>query len=379
MKDKMTKAIREIEKIKNKERSEFHKFEEVINTEFNGINEWSRDANQDFMVNYNSKINSIKEELIKSRSLYEDAFKSVFLKVNRESNEKYKKEMKSMMEAYRIGFEAIQKKINNEHVGNEIISSYDRRMEMINSILEVQKDNYYKVQKNATIAIAEAKKVVDVQKNAMKIFSKMNLTAGNKSDDFLIEARRNAANKINEYLSDVEIGANKFKLINDAKNASNKMIKEAMINDEMKKESVKAVNEINRALASQKKAVKAMVDSQKDILNIKNKIAKKNISNRVIDGEINLGENFPGRNDLANEAFLLEALDRLYSNEISIGEVVKELRVNFLKISQDEFGKITNTSRKTISDFENNTGNISEKKIKNIIKPFGLKLTLMPE
>jgi len=377
MKDKMTKAIHEIEQIKNKERSQYNKREVKINTDLNILDKWSSGEKQICEINHFSKNNIIKSELIKSRELYEHAFKTMAYSVSREQGENYKKEMKSMMEAYRYGVEAIQEKINNEKLNNKTSDIYDRRIEVINSIMEAQKNSYYDIQKNAAIAISEAKRVVDVQKNAMKTFSKINLDAINKPDDFLVEARKNAANKLNEYLIDGDIDANKFKLINNAKNASNKIIKEAMVNAEIKKASVKAINEINRALVSQKKAIKAMINLQKDTLNIR-EIAKKNIYNRTLDNKDNSPDPFLGGGDFVSRALLLELLDRLYSNEITIGEVVKELRVNCLKISQDEFGKITKTSRKTISDFENNAANISENKIKEIIKPFGLKLTLMP-
>lgn len=63
---------------------------------------------------------------------------------------------------------------------------------------------------------------------------------------------------------------------------------------------------------------------------------------------------------------------------ISQGEALKKLRVEVLGLRQDEYARLVDVSRKTLSDVENDKGNYSAEIINKIFKPFGLETGLVP-
>ncbi|MEG8692197.1 helix-turn-helix transcriptional regulator [Klebsiella variicola subsp. variicola] len=63
---------------------------------------------------------------------------------------------------------------------------------------------------------------------------------------------------------------------------------------------------------------------------------------------------------------------------ISQGEALKKLRVEILGLRQDEYARLVDVSRKTLSDVENDKGNYSAEIINKIYKPFGLETGLVP-
>ena len=63
---------------------------------------------------------------------------------------------------------------------------------------------------------------------------------------------------------------------------------------------------------------------------------------------------------------------------ISQGEALKKLRVEVLCLRQDEYARLVDVSRKTLSDVENDKGNYSAEIINKIYKPFGLETGLVP-
>ncbi|EPY7162651.1 helix-turn-helix transcriptional regulator [Klebsiella variicola] len=63
---------------------------------------------------------------------------------------------------------------------------------------------------------------------------------------------------------------------------------------------------------------------------------------------------------------------------ISQGEALKKLRVEVLGLRQDEYARLMDVSRKTLSDVENDKGNYSAEIINKIYKPFGLETGLVP-
>ncbi|CTQ05650.1 helix-turn-helix transcriptional regulator [Klebsiella variicola] len=63
---------------------------------------------------------------------------------------------------------------------------------------------------------------------------------------------------------------------------------------------------------------------------------------------------------------------------ISQGEALKKLRVEVLGLRQDEYARLVDVSRKTLSDVENDKGNYSAEIINKIYKPFGLETGLVP-
>ncbi|HGX3182409.1 TPA: helix-turn-helix transcriptional regulator [Klebsiella variicola] len=64
--------------------------------------------------------------------------------------------------------------------------------------------------------------------------------------------------------------------------------------------------------------------------------------------------------------------------DISQGEALKKLRVEVLGLRQDEYARLVDVSRKTLSDVENDKGNYSAEIINKIYKPFGLETGLVP-
>ncbi|TYL68206.1 helix-turn-helix transcriptional regulator [Klebsiella variicola] len=63
---------------------------------------------------------------------------------------------------------------------------------------------------------------------------------------------------------------------------------------------------------------------------------------------------------------------------ISQGEALKKLRVEVLGLRQDEYARLVDVSRKTLSDVENDKGNYPAEIINKIYKPFGLETGLVP-
>ncbi|WP_369309585.1 helix-turn-helix transcriptional regulator [Providencia rettgeri] len=78
------------------------------------------------------------------------------------------------------------------------------------------------------------------------------------------------------------------------------------------------------------------------------------------------------------EIYLLKVSRDLFLNNITIGNAIKKLRTNILKINQEQFAKLVGVSRKTISDIENNRGNLSIETLSAIARPFNLRLALLP-
>ena len=68
----------------------------------------------------------------------------------------------------------------------------------------------------------------------------------------------------------------------------------------------------------------------------------------------------------------------LLSGEITQGQADKKLRIEVLGLKQDEYAKLVDVSRKTLSEVENDKGNYTADIINKIFKPFGLKTGLVP-
>ena len=68
----------------------------------------------------------------------------------------------------------------------------------------------------------------------------------------------------------------------------------------------------------------------------------------------------------------------LLSGEITQGQALKKLRIEVLGLKQDEYAKLVDVSRKTLSEVENDKGNYTADIINKIFKPFGLETGLVP-
>lgn len=72
---------------------------------------------------------------------------------------------------------------------------------------------------------------------------------------------------------------------------------------------------------------------------------------------------------------LLLALDR---GEITLGKMLKQLRLQLTGMNQDDFAVLVGVSRRTLSEIERDLANPSMDTINRVLRPFALKLTLVP-
>lgn len=72
---------------------------------------------------------------------------------------------------------------------------------------------------------------------------------------------------------------------------------------------------------------------------------------------------------------LLLALDR---GEITLGKMLKQLRLQLTEMNQDEFAALVGVSRRTLSEIERDLANPSMDTVNRVYRPFALKLTLVP-
>lgn len=78
------------------------------------------------------------------------------------------------------------------------------------------------------------------------------------------------------------------------------------------------------------------------------------------------------------EALLIALLTRLFTGEITEGQLLRTLRKDLLNMSQTEYATLVGVSRRTLSDIERNAGSPSLAVLNAIFKPFGLKAGLLP-
>ncbi|HCI5736186.1 TPA: helix-turn-helix transcriptional regulator [Klebsiella variicola subsp. variicola] len=78
------------------------------------------------------------------------------------------------------------------------------------------------------------------------------------------------------------------------------------------------------------------------------------------------------------EAVIHAIIHDIMLGAISQGEALKKLRLEVLGLRQDEYARLVDVSRKTLSDVENDKGNYSAEIINKIYKPFSLETGLVP-
>lgn len=78
------------------------------------------------------------------------------------------------------------------------------------------------------------------------------------------------------------------------------------------------------------------------------------------------------------EALLIKLLMRLFTGEITEGQLLRTLRKDLLNMSQTEYAALVKVSRRTLSDIERDTGSQSLAVLNAIFRPFGLKAGLLP-
>lgn len=81
---------------------------------------------------------------------------------------------------------------------------------------------------------------------------------------------------------------------------------------------------------------------------------------------------------LARETLLLNLVEQFFSDQISMGQLLRRLRKDMLNMSQDEFSSMVNISRRTLSDIETDKGSQTLSVLGRVFRPFGLKIGLLP-
>ena len=79
------------------------------------------------------------------------------------------------------------------------------------------------------------------------------------------------------------------------------------------------------------------------------------------------------RNNVRNEM-----IQALLSGEMTQGQALRKLRIEMLGVNQQQYMKMVQVSRQTLSNIENDKGNYSIETINQVFKPFGLELGLVP-
>lgn len=75
---------------------------------------------------------------------------------------------------------------------------------------------------------------------------------------------------------------------------------------------------------------------------------------------------------------ILAIMRGLLLNELTQGQALKRLRIEITGLKQDEYAKLVGVSRKTLSDVENDRGNMTTVLLDKLFKPFGLKAGIVP-
>lgn len=81
---------------------------------------------------------------------------------------------------------------------------------------------------------------------------------------------------------------------------------------------------------------------------------------------------------LARETLLLNLVEQFFSDQISMGQLLRRLRKDMLNMSQDEFSSMVKISRRTLSDIETDKGSQTLSVLGCVFRPFGLKIGLLP-
>ncbi|WP_346350611.1 helix-turn-helix transcriptional regulator [Oceanimonas sp. AH20CE76] len=80
----------------------------------------------------------------------------------------------------------------------------------------------------------------------------------------------------------------------------------------------------------------------------------------------------------AREALLFSLLDKLFSGDITEGELLRTLRKELLEMSQTDYANMVGVSRRTLSDIERNAGSPTLAVLNAVFRPLGLKAGLVP-
>ena len=79
------------------------------------------------------------------------------------------------------------------------------------------------------------------------------------------------------------------------------------------------------------------------------------------------------------ETFLLQALQKMMIGELTQGQLLKRFRKELLRQNQSQFAGLVKISRRTLSDIENDRGDMTIETLNRAFGLFGLKLGLVPK
>ncbi|WP_163560305.1 helix-turn-helix domain-containing protein [Halomonas sp. NO4] len=78
------------------------------------------------------------------------------------------------------------------------------------------------------------------------------------------------------------------------------------------------------------------------------------------------------------EARLVALTRQLWRGEISEGALLRTLRREVLRLSQEDYARLVGVSRRTLSDMERGKGNVSIEVMNRVFRPLGLRVGLVP-
>ncbi|MDO4697083.1 MAG: helix-turn-helix domain-containing protein [Pasteurellaceae bacterium] len=73
-----------------------------------------------------------------------------------------------------------------------------------------------------------------------------------------------------------------------------------------------------------------------------------------------------------------QLIKQLLLNQLTLGQALKQLRLNLLAMKQQQYADFVKVSRKTLSDLENDKGNYSIDIINQVLRPFELQVGIVP-
>ncbi|WP_027350969.1 helix-turn-helix transcriptional regulator [Halotalea alkalilenta] len=78
------------------------------------------------------------------------------------------------------------------------------------------------------------------------------------------------------------------------------------------------------------------------------------------------------------EALLLELVRQLLAGDISQGALLQRLRKEALGLSQEQYAKLVDVSRRTLSAIENGSAQPTQTVLDAVFRPLGLRSALLP-
>ena len=78
------------------------------------------------------------------------------------------------------------------------------------------------------------------------------------------------------------------------------------------------------------------------------------------------------------DKILLEGIRAVLNGDLTEGELLNQLRKKVLGITQQRYATLVGISRRTLSDIENGKTQVSFITFNRVLKPLGLKLSLLP-